>query len=108
MTHNPKGTMNKIDNAFVKFNVIEQSKDFVTFDKTRRIDPFIYIHEGKRDFTNEIETLNQTAQMDLDSIEKLIERRKREEEEDEELAKEFGLDEFLERALADNEVLHSE
>jgi dUTPase len=106
--NSPMGTMDKFDRAFVKFNVINQGNEFVTFNKTKRIDPFIVIHEGKRDFTNEINILNQTAQMDLDSIEKLIERRRREEEEDEELAKEFGIDEFLERVTADNEVLTSE
>jgi hypothetical protein len=91
--HRPYGTMNPFEsNDIVRFYDIAPSTNIVEFESFTRIDPIVQFYPEKRTFEAEIEMLNNTAQMDLDSMQSILRRREREAEEDKDMEDLFSED----------------
>jgi hypothetical protein len=91
--HRPYGTMNPFEsNDIVRFYDIAPSTNIVEFESFTRIDPIVQFYPEKRTFEAEIEMLNNTAQMDLDSMQSILRRREREAEEDKDMEELFSED----------------
>jgi hypothetical protein len=95
--HKPYGSMNPISDKrdMVKMYDIKPTNNMVYFSDFIKPSSMVEFYPEKRSFDKELELIRNTAQMDIDSMEALIRRKEREDEEDKELNKVFGLDEEI-------------
>ena len=85
----PSGTMDPFDTRLIRPYDIEKSTCLIRRKVSDAATPLIYIYPEEESFEKEIAYLNETAQMDINDVEMILARKKREAEEDAELEKIF-------------------
>lgn len=78
----PYGYMGSYDNQLIREYDIEPSNQLVIFEPFTRYNNLVHFDPENRTFEEEIREIKRTAQMDIDSIEQIMRRKQREEEED--------------------------